>query len=593
MYGVKSLVSVGEILGSLSTDNTSSVLRYNELRMGCVWIQISIFAALKKMGFLNSFLSICLMFPLQMPVGGTEQFVVLGPNEPIVALLGSDIILPCRLSPSMSAEHMEVRWFRSQFSEAVFVFQKGKEQTGEQLVEYTGRTEFISEFITEGRLAVKIYNVQMSDNGKYQCFFGRGDVFEQASLEVKVAGLGSAPHLRLEGHEDGGIKLACTTDGWFPKPQVQWRNNKGGKFSSLSETQVQDKAGFFHVKALIVVQDSSIRNVSCSIYNMLLGQEKMSVIDIPESFFPKTSPWKKALTGILPVVGILLGISIFFILKERKEVKKLHQEKKDQQEEKESLRIDLEKRKHLYDSAWKKAHIYADWRKKHFQALNVTLDPASAHPGLTVSKKENSLKVGNADKSAEETFSVLGQEAITSGRYYWEVKVEMGVGNKATWYLGICRDNVNRSGWFRESPETGFWVVGCFEGVFQSMIGKHLESPSLGKPPEQIGIFLDYEAGDVSFYNMTDESHIYTFPPAPFSGPVHPYFSIQTLDTSFTICHVSDRTERTPAPSLETPMASQEQERLLGDKEQAPEDKSTTTQSHSPPHYEPVSQDTK
>uniref|UniRef100_F7CHX1 Butyrophilin subfamily 1 member A1 n=1 Tax=Monodelphis domestica TaxID=13616 RepID=F7CHX1_MONDO len=458
-----------------------------------------------------------------------KQFVVLGPTEPIVALLGTDIILPCLLSPLMSAEHMEVRWFRSQFSEAVIVFQKGKEETDEQLVEYTGRTELISEFITEGRLAVKIYNVQISDNGKYQCYFRKGDVYEQASLEVKVAGLGSAPHLRLEGHEDGGVKLACMADGWFPQPQVQWRDNRGGKLSSLSETQAQDEAGFFHMKALIVVQESSVRNVSCSICNKLLSQEKISAIDIPESFFPKTSPWKKALSGILPVVGILLGISIFFILKERKKTKKLLQEKKEDKKDK------------------------GKGEKQSGEMMNVTLDPASAHPGLVLSRNGKDTKVENAVKNAEEKCSVLGREPITSGRHYWEEKVEMEAQNKATWYLGICREGVSRSGWVRESPEEGFWIIGCYDGTFQPIVSKQSVAPSLEKPPEQIGIFLDCEAGDVSFYNMTDGSHIYNFPPASFSGPVHPYFSIQTLDTSFTICGVSDRPESIPAPSLETP----------------------------------------
>uniref|UniRef100_F6UV92 Butyrophilin subfamily 1 member A1 n=1 Tax=Monodelphis domestica TaxID=13616 RepID=F6UV92_MONDO len=448
-----------------------------------------------------------------------KQFVVLGPTEPIVALLGTDIILPCRLSPLMSAEHMEVRWFRSQFSEAVFVFQKGKEETEEQLVEYTGRTELISEFITEGRLAVKIYNVQISDNGKYQCYFRKGDVYEQASLEVKVAGLGSAPHLRLEGHEDGGVKLACMADGWFPQPQVQWRDNRGGKLSSLSETQAQDEAGFFHVKALIVVQESSVRNVSCSICNKLLSQEKISAIDIPESFFPKTSPWKKALSGILPVVGILLGVSIFFIMKERKKVKKLLQKNKEEQKAKETDRQKERERDRERDD------MRANEDK--FQTPERT--------------------------SAEETFGVLGREPITSGRHYWEVKVEMEAQNKATWYLGICREGVSRSGWVRESSEEGFWIIGCYDGTFQPIVSKQSAAPSLGKPPEQIGIFLDCEAGDVSFYNMTDGSHIYNFPRASFSGPVRPYFSIQTLDTSFTICGVSDRPESIPAPSLETP----------------------------------------
>ncbi|XP_056673935.1 butyrophilin subfamily 3 member A3-like [Monodelphis domestica] len=226
-------------------------------------------------------------------------------------------------------------------------------------------------------------------------------------------------------------------------------------------------------------------------------------------------------------------------------------------------------------------------------AVNVTLDPASAHPGLVLSRNGKDTKVESARTSAEETFSVLGQKSITSGRHYWEVKVEMEVGNKATWHLGICRDSASRSGWVRESPEKGFWAVGCSDGIFQPMFSKQSVAPSLGKPPEQIGIFLDCEAGDVSFYNMTDGSHIYNFPPESFSGPVCPYFSIQTLDTSFTICGVSDRPESIPAPSLETPGTAQEQEKFLGDKNKALEEESTPTQSHSPPHYKPVSQHTK
>uniref|UniRef100_A0A5F8HLC4 B30.2/SPRY domain-containing protein n=1 Tax=Monodelphis domestica TaxID=13616 RepID=A0A5F8HLC4_MONDO len=235
----------------------------------------------------------------------------------------------------------------------------------------------------------------------------------------------------------------------------------------------------------------------------------------------------------------------------------------------------------------------SDWRKQHFQALNVTLDPASAHPGLVLSRNGKFMRVENAGKSAEETFSVLGREPITSGRHYWEVKVEMEIGNKATWHLGICRDSAKRSGGFRESPGMGFWAIGCSDGTFQPMISKQSVPPSLGKPPEQIGIFLDYEAGNVSFYNMTDGSHIYNFSRASFSGPVRPYFSIQTLNTSFTICDVSDRPESIPAPSLETPVTAQEQEKFLGDKNKALEDKSTPTQSHTPPHYKLVSQNTK
>ncbi|CAM5116915.1 unnamed protein product [Natator depressus] len=41
--------------------------------------------------------------------------------------------------------------------------------------------------------------------------------------------------------------------------------------------------------------------------------------------------------------------------------------------------------------------------------------------------------------------------------------------------------------------------------------------------PRQIGILLDFEAGEVSFYNVTGSCHIYTFSDI-FLEPLRPYF---------------------------------------------------------------------
>ena len=95
------------------------------------------------------------------------------------------------------------------------------------------------------------------------------------------AGVGSAPQVCITGPEEDGVRVVCTASGWFPKPQVQWRCLSGEKFLVLSEVYTQDAEGLFSVEAALVVRDSSVGNVTCSILNPVLGQEKAMAIFIP------------------------------------------------------------------------------------------------------------------------------------------------------------------------------------------------------------------------------------------------------------------------------------------------------------------------
>uniref|UniRef100_A0A4W2DUN0 Ig-like domain-containing protein n=1 Tax=Bos indicus x Bos taurus TaxID=30522 RepID=A0A4W2DUN0_BOBOX len=210
-----------------------------------------------------------------------EEFTVIAPPDPIVAVLGGEVLLPCRVSPAMSAEDMELRWFRSKFSEAVFIYQDRLEQKEEQMAPYAGRTSLVRDLLIQGEAAVRIQNVNVSDNGLYTCFFRKGGFYEEASLELKVAGVGSAPQVRITGPEEDGVRVVCTASGWFPKPQVQWRDLSGEKFLAFSEAHTQDAEGLFSVEAALVVRDSSVGNVTCSILNPVLGQEKAMAIFIP------------------------------------------------------------------------------------------------------------------------------------------------------------------------------------------------------------------------------------------------------------------------------------------------------------------------
>uniref|UniRef100_A0A8C3HAB2 Ig-like domain-containing protein n=1 Tax=Chrysemys picta bellii TaxID=8478 RepID=A0A8C3HAB2_CHRPI len=115
-----------------------------------------------------------------------SQFTVTGPDHPVTASLGGEAVLPCHLSPRMSAENMEVGWLRSQNSEVVHLYRDGQDQYGEQMPEYRGRTELLRDDITNGRVFLRIRDIRPSDDGQYKCFFQSSVFYKDALLELQV-----------------------------------------------------------------------------------------------------------------------------------------------------------------------------------------------------------------------------------------------------------------------------------------------------------------------------------------------------------------------------------------------------------------------
>ncbi|KAM9739329.1 butyrophilin subfamily 1 member A1-like isoform 7-T7 [Dama dama] len=187
----------------------------------------------------------------------------------------------------------------------------------------------------------------------------------------------------------------------------------------------------------------------------------------------------------------------------------------------------------------RKARFKQDWRKEEFKTAHVTLDAATAHPALLLSEEgrrvswqERHQNLPSSIQRFDSIPCVLGDQRFSSGRYFWKVEV----GNARSWDLGVCRDNVTRKGRVTMSPQNGFWAIRFYEGEHWA-----LTSPETHLTPREkpfiVGVFLDYEAGDVSFYNMTDGSHIFTFPQNTFYGALRPLFRLWSSESgSLTIC---------------------------------------------------------
>lgn len=161
-------------------------------------------------------------------------------------------------------------------------------------------------------------------------------------------------------------------------------------------------------------------------------------------------------------------------------------------------------------------------------AVDVKLDPTSAHPFLALSRDGKSVRDGGKNQEVPDapqrfdTFgSIMGLNRLTSGKSYWEVEVT----NKTGWDLGVARRDAKRKGKLKLSPENGYWVTVHYEDDKYAALTAPPVSISLTEKPKKVGVFVDYEEGLVSFYDVTAQSHIYSFTECSFSDEISPYFS--------------------------------------------------------------------
>ncbi|XP_044840110.1 butyrophilin subfamily 1 member A1-like [Mauremys mutica] len=460
----------------------------------------------------------------------SAHFSVIGPDHPITASVGDEVTLACRLSPSMSAENMEVRWFRGQFSSVVHLYREGKDQYAEQMSEYRGRTEFLKEGLADGRAALRIGNIRLSDSGLYKCFFRSEFSYQEAALELEVSVSGTNPLISIEGYQDGGIRMVCRSGGWYPEPQSLWKDLKGQPLPSLPAKYFRDENGLFQTESVLIVTENSNQNLTCTIRNNILNQEEVSSVYIADSFFPKVSHVTAILLSLnLLVWGFSIPLPIYYLWKQHKE------KGADKLQAGVYLNDQIEE-------TLPQIHIIHFWscflfvsekylsafvlRKARRFAEDVTLDPETAHPELWVSEDLKSVNcaviTGEQPKDLDIVDSyrcVLGSERFNSGRHYWEVELK----NKTMWHLGVCADSENRERYKNIAPEGGYWAIRLWNGEY-----KALSTPrttiTLEMKPTRVGIFLDYEAGELSFYNLCDDSHIYTFKYS-FFGTLRPFFS--------------------------------------------------------------------
>ncbi|XP_005750787.1 E3 ubiquitin-protein ligase TRIM21-like isoform X3 [Pundamilia nyererei] len=175
----------------------------------------------------------------------------------------------------------------------------------------------------------------------------------------------------------------------------------------------------------------------------------------------------------------------------------------------------------------KKKLFEAELKRVQQYAVDVTLDPDTENSKLILSDDEKQVHCGDVKKKLPdnpERFSscvnVLGKQSFSSGRFYFEVQVK----GKTDWDLGVARESINRKGKIELTPQDGFWTVWLRNGnEYKALAGPPVPL-CLQSGPEMVGVFVDYEEGLVSFYDVGAAGLIHSFTGCSFIHKLHPFF---------------------------------------------------------------------
>ncbi|XP_076020585.1 E3 ubiquitin-protein ligase TRIM39-like [Genypterus blacodes] len=159
-------------------------------------------------------------------------------------------------------------------------------------------------------------------------------------------------------------------------------------------------------------------------------------------------------------------------------------------------------------------------------AVDVTLDPDTAHPVLILSDDEKQVHRGDVRKKLPDKPQrfdpcgcVLAKQSFSSGRFYFEVQVK----GKTGWDLGVTRETSKRKGPITLSPQEGYWAVGSGNVDEYKAHDVPYVPLSLKSEPERVGVFVDYEEGLVSFYDVDAATLIFSFTGCSFTHKLLPF----------------------------------------------------------------------
>ncbi|MCJ8732308.1 hypothetical protein PDJAM_G00209930, partial [Pangasius djambal] len=161
-----------------------------------------------------------------------------------------------------------------------------------------------------------------------------------------------------------------------------------------------------------------------------------------------------------------------------------------------------------------------EWENITRPSAKVILDPNTANPTLKLSVDRRSARTMTYEEfQSSKSFyeyqkgkhqyngwmCVQAQEGYSTGRHYWEVDVK----GKCDWRIGVVKESAKRKGFIKLNTTEGYWTLRLQLGSLMALTEPVTKLNQA--PPSKIGVHLDLEEGQVSFYDAKKRKDIYTF----------------------------------------------------------------------------------
>nr|XP_030730887.1 CD276 antigen isoform X1 [Globicephala melas] len=249
--------------------------------------------------------------PHRNPTGAVEVQV---PEDPVVALVGTDATLRCSFlpEPGFSLAQLNLIWQLTDTKQLVHSFAEGRDQGSA----YANRTALFPDLLAQGNASLRLQRVRVADEGSFTCFVSIRD-FGSAAVSLQVAAPYSKPSMTLEPNKDlrpgDTVTITCSSYRGYPEAEVLWQDGQGAPLTgNVTTSQMANEQGLFDVRSVLRVVLGANGTYSCLVRNPVLQQDAHGSVTITGQpmTFPPEALW---VTVGLSVCLVALLVALAFV----------------------------------------------------------------------------------------------------------------------------------------------------------------------------------------------------------------------------------------------------------------------------------------